>query len=368
MKSRRAARASAAAIASIVLAACADTSISSRLPEDTTAVAVEPRSISLTASPNVFTDGSASLSAELHDAAGRVVVDERPTWATDDSGVALVNSAGIVAGRRAGATTIWASSTRGTASASVTVEASSDSDVRVIAHRGFRLVYPENTLVAIDGAFGKGANAVEIDVRLSKDNVPVIMHDATVDRTTNGTGAVRELTATQLTALNACAKAGANWPPCALPTLQQALAAVHGRGGLLLHLYGAYTADDLRGLLAMVRQAGLEHRVVFISFDYTVLHAIRDLDPVVPLGYLSLSLPTSLGPVELLGRAAIVPDLRAALAAPAQAAQMLSDARRSRLDAATWIITTPAQAHAALRLGFRRLISDVPLAPQDLQP
>lgn len=349
-------------------AACSDSSVSSRLPEDTTAVVVEPRTVAISAQPNVFSEGSTPLSAELRDASGRVLLDERPAWATDDSAVAIVNSEGLVAGRRAGATTIWATSQRGSAAAYVTVDPASDDDVRVIAHRGFRLWFPENTLVAITGAFDKGADAVEIDIRLSKDRVPVVMHDATVDRTTNGTGAVRDLTAAQLTALNACAKAGAKWPACPLPTLEQALAAAHGRGGMLLHLYGDYTAEDLRRMLAMVRAAGLDHRVVFICFDYPVLSAIRQLDPVVPLGYLMTSLPASLTPVQALGRAAVVPGLSAVFASPTRASQMLLDARRSGIDAATWIITTPADAKAALRLGFRRLISDIPLEREDLEP
>src|SRR5919106_471321 len=73
----------------------------------------------------------------------------------------------------------------------------------VIGHRGNSVEAPENTLASLRSAFALGSDFVEVDVRLSLDGVPVIMHDETVDRTTNGHGAVAGLTLSQLKALAA---------------------------------------------------------------------------------------------------------------------------------------------------------------------
>jgi phosphoglycerol transferase MdoB-like AlkP superfamily enzyme/glycerophosphoryl diester phosphodiesterase len=111
--------------------------------------------------------------------------------------------------------------------------------VRVICHRGNSEDAPENTLAAIEAAFAVGCDLSEVDVRLSRDGVPVIIHDETVDRTTNGTGNVADLTLAQLKAIDA-----------RIPTLAEALRATHGRGTLLLDVpvagMGALIAETFR--------------------------------------------------------------------------------------------------------------------------
>ncbi len=360
----RAAAACAAACAAAALLACSSSEATDTReappPEITLGV------VTIDAAPNVFGRHSSRVAGDTVKTDIPVLLTA-PTWASTDTRVAVVNQSGLIAGAAPGSTTVVATSGVRSAAAAVTVLPAANPDYLVIAHRGFLAVFPENTLVAISGAFDRGADAVEIDIRLSVDGVPMVMHDATVDRTTNGTGAVKDLTAAQLAALNACAKAGKQWAPCPLPSLAGALAASRGRGGMLLHLYGAYSASDLRGLLAMVRAAGMERDVVFICFDLPTLRAMRQVDPVVPLGYLSPALP-SLDAVDSLGRAALIPDVLSAFAAPAKAADMLSGARDRRLDNATYTITSVAQAQAAVKLGFRHLIADIPLDKRSLVP
>jgi glycerophosphoryl diester phosphodiesterase len=73
----------------------------------------------------------------------------------------------------------------------------------IFAHRGGAALAPENTIAAFDSGLGCGADGLECDVHLSRDGVPVVMHDPTVDRTTDGTGAVADLTVAELAALDA---------------------------------------------------------------------------------------------------------------------------------------------------------------------
>lgn len=106
----------------------------------------------------------------------------------------------------------------------------------IIAHRGASGSAPENTLAAFDLAVRQGADAIELDVRLTADGVPVVLHDATLDRTTNGCGPLRSLTLAQLEELDAGARfttdRGRTFPfRCSdvrVPTLAEVLRAIPG--------------------------------------------------------------------------------------------------------------------------------------------
>lgn len=93
----------------------------------------------------------------------------------------------------------------------------------VIAHRGHATVAPENTITAIRAAADLGVNAIEIDVHLTKDGIPVVIHDATVDRTTDGEGAVEDLTFAEIRSLDAGTWSGPGFGGLKVPTLREAL-------------------------------------------------------------------------------------------------------------------------------------------------
>src|SRR5215831_10344912 len=83
------------------------------------------------------------------------------------------------------------------------VQAQPPNGVYVVAHRGFKAVAPENTIAAFDAAAAVGGDYMEIDVHITKDGELILMHDAKVDRTTNGTGAVRDLRFAEIRKLDA---------------------------------------------------------------------------------------------------------------------------------------------------------------------
>ena len=95
----------------------------------------------------------------------------------------------------------------------------SKDNIYVAAHRGWSSKYPENTLEAMQAAMDIGVDQLEIDVRVTKDNELVIIHDATVDRTTNGTGKVCALTLAELKALDASNHKGPEFAGVKIPTL-----------------------------------------------------------------------------------------------------------------------------------------------------
>lgn len=125
-------------------------------------------------------------------------------------------------------------------------------DVLVIGHRGSPGEAPENTLASVAAGFARGCDLVEVDVRSSRDRVPVIMHDDTVDRTTTGHGAVADLTLAELKRLDAGSWKDARFAGERVPTLAEALQESRGKGRLLLDVpvagMGAMIAEVFRSL------------------------------------------------------------------------------------------------------------------------
>ena len=105
-----------------------------------------------------------------------------------------------------------------------------------VAHRGASGNYPENTLLAFQKALEIGVDEIELDLYLTKDDRLIIMHDSTVDRTTDGTGAISELTLAEIKALDAGGVFGEQFRGERVPTWEEALELVQGKVGLNVHL------------------------------------------------------------------------------------------------------------------------------------
>jgi glycerophosphoryl diester phosphodiesterase len=148
----------------------------------------------------------------------------------------------------------------------------------VVGHRGCAALEPENTLRGFRRALALGCDYVETDVRLTSDGQLVLMHDETVDRTTDGSGRVAELTLAAIRALDAGGKER-------VPILAELLELLRSEGGgrvqLLCELKGERTAAAAVGI---VRAAGMERAVVFTCFDLDRLRAVKAIDPTLRTG------------------------------------------------------------------------------------
>ncbi len=163
--------------------------------------------------------------------------------------------------------------------------------LRVWAHRGGSSAAPENTAVADEVARRAGAEWIEIDVQPTKDGVPVILHDATVDRTTDGTGAVRSLTAAQVAGLDAGSWFAPAYAGQRVPTLASQLDGFKTRGGnLLLEVKGEHTRETVDRIVAEIRRRGMSRRVFVQSFEPQHLRWVRELAPELPRGLLRSTL------------------------------------------------------------------------------
>lgn len=152
------------------------------------------------------------------------------------------------------------------------------SSPRLCAHRGLSHACPENTLPAFAAAMACGVHEIELDVRYTRDGVAVVCHDATLDRTTDGSGLIAEQDWQTLARLDAGVKHGLVWRGVRIPRLEEVLDLAGGRVGLNIHFYAAdqderyvrQACDMLinRGLcdtayLAMSSEAGLEAAVAY---------------------------------------------------------------------------------------------------------
>ncbi|QXE35013.1 carbohydrate-binding protein [Streptomyces sp. GMY02] len=154
-----------------------------------------------------------------------------------------------------------------------------DADVMVVAHRGYWRGAPENSLRAIDLAVNKGAEVVEIDVQRTKDGQLVLMHDTSVDRTTNGTGNVSDLTLAQIKDLRL--RAGLGGGQAALtddrvPTLAEALATVKNRAMVNLDKGWAFRDQEYDLLVAT---GTLDHAIFKSSAPVAEVEAFLSKDP-----------------------------------------------------------------------------------------
>jgi glycerophosphoryl diester phosphodiesterase len=165
----------------------------------------------------------------------------------------------------------------------------------IIAHRGASRVAPENTLAAIARAADAGARAVELDVALSADGVPVILHDETLNRTTDGRGSVARKTLADLRTLDAGAWFGKRFKGERLPTLAEAVALILERKmGLNLEIKptrgaAAATAENAIGVLKSSWPG--KAPLVISSGSAVSLDVARDVAPYWPRGLILDAVP-----------------------------------------------------------------------------
>lgn len=163
-----------------------------------------------------------------------------------------------------------------------------------VAHRGASGYAPENTIAAFDKAVEMKADYIEIDVQRSKDGKLVIIHDTTVDRTTDGTGKVKDLTFEQLRALDAGSFKGEQFKGEKIPTFDEILDRYHGKTGILIELKTPELYPGIEESVAQeLKERILDHpqneKIIIQSFNFESMEKMNELLPKVPIGVLTSS-------------------------------------------------------------------------------
>ena len=215
----------------------------------------------------------------------------------------------------------------------------------VVGHRGAAGLEPENTLRSIHRAIDIGVDAVEVDARRCKDGELVIMHDPSVDRTTNGRGRVGSLTLKELKALDAGKGES-------IPTLDELIVAVKGKVGLFVEIKEPETVRDVTDHVA---RAGMAADTTYVSFFHPSLLEAKQRSPSSRCGVIFSCDPADPTRLAL--------DVKADLILPNHSytsERTVAEAHRRSLLVQTWTVNDAEGARAMADAGVDGIASDLP--------
>jgi glycerophosphoryl diester phosphodiesterase len=155
----------------------------------------------------------------------------------------------------------------------------------ISAHRGFSADAPENTIASLEAALAAGADVAEVDLRMTRDGHLVLMHDRSVDRTTDGEGWVSELTLDEVRRLDAGSWFGPAFAGVRVPTLEEVLRWSAGRLGFLLELknYPERQPAFVHQVIATIEACSAEGFVLVAGFDHVTLAEVKQRRPTWPI-------------------------------------------------------------------------------------
>ncbi|MFE5323465.1 glycerophosphodiester phosphodiesterase family protein [Paenibacillus sp. NPDC056579] len=156
-----------------------------------------------------------------------------------------------------------------------------------IGHRGIPALAPENTMAGYKLAYEHGADVLETDIYLTKDNQIVIMHDPTLERTTTGTGNIEDYTLEQLKAFKANKQFPAQYPDEGIPTLAQMFDEFKGKDVLHFVEIKSYKPEIVAELVKLIQDKQVEDQVVVISFTGAQLQLLGQQMPGMSAGFLT---------------------------------------------------------------------------------
>lgn len=230
----------------------------------------------------------------------------------------------------------------------------------VFGHRGAKAYAPMNTIPAFELAAEQGADGIELDVHRSKDGHAVIVHDFTVDSTTDGSGRVTDLTLAELKALDAGSWFGEAFRGVRIPTLDEVFEAVGHR--LLVNVEIKSESPETDGVEQVVADVivrhGMTERVIVSSFNPLTLQRFRAIMPNVPIGFLyqaNMKIDTQ----ELMRQLGLAHEARHPHHTMIDQHYM-DWARKNGYRVNAWTVNDPAEAVRLRDLGVDTIITDAP--------
>lgn len=228
----------------------------------------------------------------------------------------------------------------------------------VASHRGDSASAPENTLPAVQSAIAGGFPYVEVDVVLTEDGHPVLMHDRTVNRTTNGRGRIAELTLAEVRALDAGSWFDPAFAGTRVPTLEEfldVLAASESKA--LIELKGVWDADAAARFASAVVARGLERNVAVASFDTRTLAHISTASSVIYRLAIFRALPDDVvAAARTMGVRGIVAREKAVIARP----EIVDELHAQGMRVVVYTLNDGAQWLEATDLGVDGIVTDDP--------
>jgi len=228
--------------------------------------------------------------------------------------------------------------------------------VLLIAHRGASGHAPENTLAAFKKAVALGATFIETDLHLSRDAHLVAIHDDTLNRTTNGQGAVHNMTLAELRRLDAGSWFGSEFGGERIPTLEELLEFSKKNDVLFyMEIKPDGTWGGEHALVGALRESGEIPRTVVICFDPGVVLNLRKIEPTLMTGLLyDGQIENPIDKAVQIGARQLV--VRGDLVTPA----MIAQAQKKDLQIVCWTVNHPAHMRMLMAAGVDGIMSDYP--------
>jgi len=222
-----------------------------------------------------------------------------------------------------------------------------------LAHRGASGIAPENTLVAFRKALEIGSLMVECDIHATREGTVVVMHDAAVNRTTNGTGAIKEMSLAEIKRLDAGSWFAPEFAGEPVPTLSELLQVLRGRTTLSLEIKQAGIEE---ASVAALRDNGMFDDTLVISFLPQALVRVKEIAPALPTGLL-----VSKGTIqEVVAKAQEVgAEVLSAHRAMVNA-ELVGAAHSAELKVTAWIANDRPEQQRLIELGVEAIGTDHP--------
>ena len=229
----------------------------------------------------------------------------------------------------------------------------------VLGHRGASGYAPENTLAAFELGIQQGCHGFEFDVQLSRDGEPVIHHDWSVERTTDGTGDIRDLTFREIRNLDAGKWFSSEFRGQKIPARGEVLELIPGK--MLLNVELKSRASDGPGLeekvIAALREHGRLEKTIISSFNHLSLKRVREIDPSIRLGLLYEAL--QLHPFDYLEKLKLglysIHPLHDYVSP-----SLVREAHDRGLKMACWTVNTTERARELMKDGVDMIITNYP--------
>ncbi|MBZ0167991.1 MAG: glycerophosphodiester phosphodiesterase [Kofleriaceae bacterium] len=226
-----------------------------------------------------------------------------------------------------------------------------------VAHRGASALAPENTIAAFEKAIELGVDAIELDLHVSRDGELVVIHDQTLDRTTNGQGPVHAHSVQELKQLDAGRWFGEGFTGQRIPTLAEVLDRFAGKVALALEVKAgsAFFCGIEEKVVAVLREHQIISQVAVASFDHYALRRLKELEPSIQTAAL------------LVGRPVSMPMIAEACQAGAMALECslvtkteVEACHAAGLQLVVWVVNEPTQMGHFIDLGVDGIITDRP--------
>ncbi len=226
-----------------------------------------------------------------------------------------------------------------------------------IAHRGASGSAPENTLAAFKLADEIGVDAVEMDLHGTADGAVVVIHDATLDRTTDRGGAVNQTTLERVKEADAGGWLAPEFSGEPIPTLREALACLQKKTVAVLEIKDPSIAEQV---VADIHETGTLARAVIISFHTAVLQTVRAVEPRLPTGWLIGNGETDVSPVDLCQQLGTLGSLFLNLNHHLITAEFAYEIRRRGIGLWCWTVDRVERMRELERFGVQGITSNYP--------